>query len=61
MKDSGGAAWATAGVEYHEVQRFVAVGDTVMVLSWTTDSTQWSSQQGLMNRVFDSFHPRGGE
>jgi eukaryotic-like serine/threonine-protein kinase len=32
-----------------------------MVLSWTTRSAQWNGQQDLMNRVFKSFHPRGGE
>ncbi|WP_371784087.1 serine/threonine-protein kinase [Streptosporangium subroseum] len=61
MKDSGGAPWATAGVTYHEKQRFIAVGDKIMVLSWTTHDSAWTGQQGLMNRVFNSFHPRGGE
>ncbi|WP_344971648.1 serine/threonine-protein kinase [Streptosporangium fragile] len=61
MKDSGGAPWARSGVTYHEVRRFIAVGDTVMVLSWTTHDTEWQGQQALMNRVFASFHPRGGE
>ncbi|MFF3441185.1 serine/threonine-protein kinase [Streptosporangium sp. NPDC002721] len=61
MKDSGGAPWATAGVTYHEVRRFVEVGDSVMVLSWTTHDDEWVAQQALMTRVFDSFHPRGGE
>lgn len=61
MKDSGGAPWATAGVTYHEMRRFVEVGDSVMVLSWTTHDDDWVAQQALMTRVFDSFHPRGGE
>ncbi|WP_433363341.1 serine/threonine-protein kinase [Streptosporangium sp. CA-115845] len=61
MKDNGGAPWATAGVTYHEVQRFIEVGDTVMVLSWTTHDDDWDAQRSLMNRVFGSFHPRGGE
>ncbi|MEU8381690.1 serine/threonine-protein kinase [Streptosporangium sp. NPDC048865] len=61
MKDSGGAPWATAGVTYHEVRRFIQVGDSVMVLSWTTHEADWVAQQALMTRVFDSFHPRGGE
>ncbi|MEU4405635.1 serine/threonine-protein kinase [Streptosporangium sp. NPDC023963] len=61
MKDSGGAPWAEAGVTYHEVRRFVEVGDSVMVLSWTTHDADWVAQKALMTRVFDSFHPRGGE
>ncbi|WP_326829576.1 serine/threonine protein kinase [Streptosporangium sp. NBC_01810] len=61
MKDNGGAPWATAGVTYHEVRRFIEVGDAVMVLSWTTHDGDWGAQQPLMNRVFGSFHPRGGE
>ncbi|MGW2196080.1 DUF1931 family protein, partial [Streptosporangium sp. NPDC001682] len=61
MKDNGGAPWATAGVTYHEVQRFIEVGDTVMLLSWTTHDDDWDAQRSLMNRVFGSFHPRGGE
>ncbi len=61
MKDSGGAPWATAGVTYREMRRFIEVGDSVMVLSWTTHDTDWVAQQALMTRVFDSFHPRGGE
>ncbi|GAA3422454.1 serine/threonine-protein kinase [Streptosporangium vulgare] len=61
MKDSGGAPWAEAGVTYHEVRRFIEVGDSVMVLSWTTHDADWVAQQALMTRVFDSFHPRGGE
>ncbi|GAA3422415.1 hypothetical protein GCM10018952_73590 [Streptosporangium vulgare] len=28
MKDSGGAPWAEAGVTYHEVRRFIEVGDS---------------------------------
>ncbi|MEV7010363.1 serine/threonine-protein kinase [Streptosporangium sp. NPDC051022] len=59
--DLGGVPWARAGVTYHEIRRFVGVGDTVMVLSWTTAAADWKSQQGLMNQVFESFHPRGGE
>jgi hypothetical protein len=61
MKDSGGVPWASPGVKYHEIRRFVGVGDTVMVLSWTTPNASWNGQQDLMNRVFKSFHPRGGE
>ncbi|WP_440085186.1 protein kinase domain-containing protein [Streptosporangium sp. LJ11] len=61
MKDSGGAPWAEAGVTYREVRRFIEVGDSVMVLSWTTHDADWVAQQALMTRVFDSFHPRGGE
>ncbi|MEU4535769.1 serine/threonine-protein kinase [Streptosporangium sp. NPDC023825] len=61
MKDNGGAPWAEAGVTYHEVRRFVEVGDSVMVLSWTTHDADWVAQKALMTRVFDSFHPRGGE
>ncbi len=61
MKDSGGAPWATAGVTYREMRRFIEVGDSVMVLSWTTHDADWVAQQALMTRVFDSFHPRGGE
>ncbi|WP_344918488.1 serine/threonine-protein kinase [Streptosporangium oxazolinicum] len=61
MKDGGGAPWAKAGVTYHEVRRFVEVGDSVMVLSWTTHEADWAAQRALMTRVFDSFHPRGGE
>ncbi|MGJ6964785.1 serine/threonine-protein kinase [Streptosporangium sp. G11] len=61
MRDNGGAPWAKAGVTYHEVRRFVEVGDSVMVLSWTTHDADWVAQQALMTRVFDSFHPRGGE
>ncbi len=61
MKDSGGAPWAEPGVTYREVRRFIQVGDSVMVLSWTTHDAGWVAQQALMTRVFDSFHPRGGE
>jgi len=61
MRDSGGAPWAVAGVTYHEVRRFIAVGDSVLVLSWTTHDGDWNAQRALMNRVFASFHPRGGE
>ncbi|MBB2913170.1 serine/threonine protein kinase [Streptosporangium becharense] len=61
MKDSGGAPWAKPGVTYHEVRRFVAVGDTAIVLSWTTHDDEWQAQRALMNRIFASFHPRGGE
>ncbi|GAA4233305.1 hypothetical protein GCM10023075_49280 [Streptosporangium album] len=61
MKDSGGAPWARAGVTYHETRRFIGVGDTVMVLTWTTTGNEWRSQLGRMNQAFKSFHPRGGE
>ncbi|MEU3169118.1 serine/threonine-protein kinase [Streptosporangium sp. NPDC006930] len=61
MKDGGGAPWARSGVTYHEVRRFVAVGNSVLVLSWTTHEADWDTQRALMTRVFNSFHPRGGE
>lgn len=61
MKDGGGAPWARPGVTYHETRRFIGVGDTVMVLSWTTTDSEWKSQLGQMNLAFKSFHPRGGE
>ncbi|MFJ2032717.1 serine/threonine-protein kinase [Streptosporangium sp. NPDC087985] len=61
MKDSGGVPWARSGVTYHEVRRFIGVGDTVMVLSWTTTGAEWKSQTPRMSQVFNSFHPRGGE
>ncbi|MEU0518980.1 serine/threonine-protein kinase [Streptosporangium sp. NPDC006007] len=59
--DLGGVPWARPGVTYHEIRRFVAVGDTVVVLSWTTPADEWKGQTGLMNQVFGSFHARGGE
>ncbi|MFF5208195.1 serine/threonine-protein kinase [Streptosporangium sp. NPDC000396] len=61
MKDGGGAPWAKPGVTYLETRRFIAVGDTVIVLSWTTPEDRWKSQLGLRNQIFKSFHPRGGE
>ncbi|WP_433241869.1 serine/threonine-protein kinase [Streptosporangium sp. CA-135522] len=61
MKDNSGVPWARPGVTYHETRRFIAIGDTVMVLSWTTTGGEWKSQTGLMNQVFASFNPRGGE
>ncbi|MDP9866267.1 MULTISPECIES: serine/threonine-protein kinase [Streptosporangium] len=61
MKDSGGVPWARSGVTYHEVRRFIGVGDTIMVLSWTTADGEWKGQIGQMNQAFKSFHPRGGE
>ncbi|MFF5112633.1 serine/threonine-protein kinase [Streptosporangium sp. NPDC000509] len=61
MKDGGGAPWAKSGVTYHEVRRFIAVGNSVLVLSWTTHEADWDTQRALMTRVFNSFHPRGGE
>lgn len=61
MKDSGGVPWARPGVTYHEIRRFIGVGDTVMVLSWTTAEAEWKSQLNSMNQVFKSFQPRGGE
>lgn len=60
-RDVGGVPWATPGTTYHEISRFVAVGDTVMVLSWTTAASEWKEGTGLMNQVMGSFHPRGGE
>ncbi|WP_344924466.1 hypothetical protein, partial [Streptosporangium carneum] len=59
--DVGGVPWASPGTNYHEISRFIAVGDTVMVLSWATSSAEWKSQVPLMNQVFASFQPRGGE
>ncbi|MEV8636969.1 serine/threonine-protein kinase [Streptosporangium sp. NPDC051023] len=59
--DIGGVPWAIPGATYHEVSRFVAVGDTVMVLSWTTSAAEWKGGVSLMNQVLGSFHPRGGE
>ncbi|MFD0883658.1 hypothetical protein ACFQ08_03680, partial [Streptosporangium algeriense] len=60
-RDVGGVPWATPGTTYREVSRFIAVGDTVMVVSWTTSASEWKEGLGLMNQVLDSFHPRGGE
>ncbi|MER7213043.1 protein kinase [Streptosporangium sp. NPDC000239] len=60
-RDVGGVPWATPGTTYHEISRFIGVGDTVMVVSWTTVASEWKAGTGLMNQVMDSFHPRGGE
>ncbi|MFB9708831.1 serine/threonine-protein kinase [Streptosporangium sandarakinum] len=56
----GGAPWARPGVTYRETRRFVGVGDTVFVLSWTA-AEKWNGRPGLMEKIFTSFHPRGGE
>ncbi|MFF0312117.1 serine/threonine-protein kinase [Streptosporangium sp. NPDC004379] len=56
----GGAPWAKPGVTYRETRRFVGVGDTVFVLSWTA-AEGWNGRPGLMEKIFASFHPRGGE
>ncbi|GGP85837.1 serine/threonine-protein kinase [Streptosporangium pseudovulgare] len=56
----GGAPWARPGVTYRETRRFVGVGDTVFVLSWTA-AEGWNGRPGLMEKIFTSFHPRGGE
>ncbi|GAA3441013.1 serine/threonine-protein kinase [Planomonospora venezuelensis] len=58
-KEGGGAEdWVSPGVTYHEKRRFIEVGGTAMVLTWTAPDEEWPALSATAETVFESFQAR---
>ncbi|MBG0830492.1 serine/threonine protein kinase [Planomonospora sp. ID67723] len=53
-----GEGWGSPGVTYREKRRFIEVGATAMVLTWTTPAEEWPALEATAEAVLESFEVR---